>query len=344
MAAITSNYDNMTQRQIETQLKRANDALKKKKLKKIYNIEVNKHERLTKQLNRTEAAIQKNDAEYKQLIAKLKEVEKEEKRLSKTKKEIKYNLSKSAAWRCKIREIIPDFKGPQKICWVQIPSGDIMVIKNGKEMKIGEGVWSKDKNDYTILKLYDESDEESDEESPSDDFESKDENTRAFEAKTGWVLCGFQNGKSFFLNWDTYKTTWRRPKDPVPSITAVNPVLFDHASAEEFWKLWPKQKEQLIAWKNLKNEKSKLEMRQLTSIGSKLPAWPGRNALKSFPSIISKCKNESKLARLRQRIRARQATPKCWPQKTDTKAYIKMKEAYISYIVGGDWFNKKMNN
>ena len=60
--------------------------------------------------------------------------------------------------------------------------------------------------------------------------------------------------------------------------------------------------------------------------------------------IISKCKNESKLARLRQRIRARQATPKCWPQKTDTKPYIKMKEAYISYIVGGDWFNKKNDN
>ena len=63
MAAVATNYGNMTLRQIETQLNRANDALKKKKLKKIYNIEVNKHERLTKQLNRTEAAIQKNDAE-----------------------------------------------------------------------------------------------------------------------------------------------------------------------------------------------------------------------------------------------------------------------------------------
>ena len=159
MAAVATNYGNMTLRQIETRMKEMNDALEKKKKKKIYNMEINKHERLTKQLKQTDAAIQKNDAKYKQLIASLNEVRAELKGLSKTKKKIKDDLSKSAAWRCKIREIIkykPEYPGDtcetfgKNICWVQIPSGDVFV-RHGKEMvKMGDGKWSEDGSDYTF--------------------------------------------------------------------------------------------------------------------------------------------------------------------------------------------------
>jgi hypothetical protein len=102
-----------------------------------------------------------------------------------------------------------------------------------------------------------------------------------------------------------------------------NKIEISDEDAERFWnqKKWQKQKKQLIAWKNIKDEKT----RQNTNL---------------LPSIISECKNEAKLARLRQRIRARQATPKCWPQRNDSEKTIKTKEAYISYIVGGNWFNK----
>jgi len=103
-----------------------------------------------------------------------------------------------------------------------------------------------------------------------------------------------------------------------------NKIDISDEDAERFWnqKKWQKQKKQLIAWKNFKDEKTK------------------QNSAISLPSIISECKNEAKLARLRQRIRARQATPKCWPQRNDSEKTIKIKEAYISYIVGGNWFNK----
>jgi len=89
------------------------------------------------------------------------------------------------------------------------------------------------------------------------------------------------------------------------------------SEVDKYWNEYPKQKQQLLDWKIEYNKKSTL------------------------PSISADSGTSEKIAaNLRQRIRARQATPHCWPQNEDNPETVKLKENMIAAVVGGRWFDR----
>ena len=93
-----------------------------------------------------------------------------------------------------------------------------------------------------------------------------------------------------------------------------------------FWNNYPKQKQQLLDWKAEYTKKAEN---------------PNIPKSQHLPSTTAESGSlELKAANLRQRVRARQATPHCWPQNDDDPATIELKENMIAFIVGGRWFDR----
>lgn len=95
---------------------------------------------------------------------------------------------------------------------------------------------------------------------------------------------------------------------------------------EEFWINYPKQKQQLLDWKIEYNKKAQN------------PIIPKSQHLPSTTAESGSL--ELKAANLRQRVRARQATPHCWPQNDDDPTTVELKENMIAAVVGGRWFDR----
>ena len=93
-----------------------------------------------------------------------------------------------------------------------------------------------------------------------------------------------------------------------------------------FWNKYPKQKQQLLDWKAEYTKKAEN---------------PNIPKSQHLPSTTAESgSSELKAANLRQRIRARQATPPCWPHDYDDEETVIMKENMIAMIVGGRWFDR----
>lgn len=90
-------------------------------------------------------------------------------------------------------------------------------------------------------------------------------------------------------------------------------------TCDEYWINFQKYKQQLMDWKE------EFDKKQDGSHKERMPS-----TLAEGP--------EGKAARLRQRVRNRQATPTCWPQHDDSVELVEFKERMISQVVGGDWF------
>jgi len=113
-------------------------------------------------------------------------------------------------------------------------------------------------------------------------------------------------------------------------ITESKTIEFELATecdvVKKYWSNYPEQKQQLIEWKIEYNKKARN---------------PDINGKRNTPSTTAESGSlELKAANLRQRIRARQATPKCWPQKEDDLQTTQYKENMIAKIVGGRWFDR----
>jgi len=106
-------------------------------------------------------------------------------------------------------------------------------------------------------------------------------------------------------------------KEDVPSSPTYQ---LNSEKRDEYWNKFKVQKKQLIIWANIKNKKTEY------------------NGKESLPSISSMEPIEATAARLRQRVKARQATPNCWPKKNDSIEIIKFKEKKIEELIGGKWF------